>query len=124
MEIINSIFVEAVGFFIDKELELDLVTLIKLIDYIFASLDLDVDSEEEVQFFVQNVRVMNELFKLLGLTSSLTDQQRKAYDTDVLMSVLDSPERIIKMKEFKVSLHHELDPDLAEIFAEFRKGKF
>ena len=124
MEIINNIFKEAVGFFVDKGLELDLVTLIKLVDYIFASLDLDTDSEEEVQFFVQNVRVMNELFKLLGLTTNLTDAQRKAYDTDILMSVLESPERIIKMKEFKVSLHHKLDPDLAEVFAEFRKGKF
>ena len=124
MEIINNIFAQAVDFFVDKKLKLDLITLIKLIDYMFAVIDLDVDSEEEVQFFVQNVRVMNELFKLMGLTTNLTDQQRKAYDTDILMSMLDSPERIIKMKEFKVNLHHELDSDLTELFDEFRNGKF
>lgn len=122
MEIINLLFKDIVPFVYEKEQ--DLVFLLKFTDYIFADLDLDIESEEEVQFFIRNSRIVNELYKLLGLTTNLTDVQRKAYDTEYLMTMLDQPQRLIKLKEFKVSLHRELDPELTELFEEYRKGKF
>ena len=117
MTLINLLVKDIIPFAADKEL--DLAFIIKLIDYRLASIGIDISNETEVETYINNVRILNNLFLLLGLATNLSDQQRKAYDNDLLIQTMDQPERLLKYKEFKLSVIKDKFADDVKLFEEY-----
>ena len=117
MTLINLLVKDVIPFAADKEL--DLAFIIKLIDYRLASIGIDISNETEVETYINNVRILNNLFLLLGLATNLSDQQRKAYDNDLLIQTMDQPERLLKYKDFKLSVIKDQFVDDVELFEEY-----
>ena len=117
MSLVNLLVRDIVQFAAEREL--DLCFVIKLIDYRLASIEINIEDTTEVETYINNVRILNSVFMLLGLATDFTDQQRKAYDNDLLMPMLDEPERLTKYKTFKLSVIKARFADEIELFEEY-----
>lgn len=117
MNLVNLLVKDIVKF--AAEHELDLCFVVKLIDYRLASISIDINNETEVETYINNVRILNNLFLLLGLATEFNDTQRKAYNNDLLMDTLDQPDRLIKYKSFKVSVIKDKFADDVDLFEEY-----
>lgn len=122
MDIINSMFPDLIEFLADKKL--DLVFVIKLIDYIFNSLELSIDDEVQVTSYIHNVKIVNNLYMLFSLTRDFEPIELNAFNNDVVQDLLDNPSRIEKFKEFRVKTLEKHSSDLVPMFQEYRGGKF
>jgi len=117
MNLVNLLVRDIVQFAAEREL--DLCFVIKLIDYRLATIAINTEDTTEVETYINNVRILNSVFMLLGLATDFTDQQRKAYDNDLLMLMLDEPERLNKYKTFKLSVIKTQFADEIELFEEY-----
>ena len=117
MTLINLLVKDIIPFAANKEL--DLAFIVKLIDYRLAGIGIDIKNTTEVETYINNVRIINNLFLLLGLATNLSDQQRKAYDNDLLIQTMDQPERLLKYKDFKLSVIKDKFADDVELFEEY-----
>lgn len=122
MSIINALFKDVNKFVADQDQDLEF--LVKFVDYILAEVDLDISSEEEVQSYMQSIQIVNNLYKLLGLTTYMSDKERIAYDNSKVGDLIDNPERLLKLKEFKTKIHLSTNEDLIPLFETYREGKF
>lgn len=102
MNLINLLVKDVVPFAANKNLDLHFI--IKLIDYRLASININTDSEIEVETYINNIRILNTLILLLGLLTEFDDKERKAYDNELLIQMLEQPSRLIKYKEYKLSV--------------------
>lgn len=117
MTLINLLVKDIVPFAASKEL--DLVFIIKLIDYRLASIGIDITNDTEVETYINNVRILNNLFLLFGLATNLSDHQRTVYNNDLLVQIMDEPERLIKYKEFKLSVIKKEFTEDVKLFEEY-----
>lgn len=117
MTLINLLVRDVIPFAADKDL--DLAFIVKLIDYRLASIGIDINNETEVETYINNVRILNNLFLLLGLATNLSDHERKAYNNDLLVQTMDEPERLLKYKDFKLSVIKSKFAEDVELFEEY-----
>ena len=119
MNLVNLLVRDIVPFAADRGL--DLCFIIKLIDYRLATIDIDTNITTEVETYINNVRILNTVFLLLGLGTNLSDTERKAYNNELLVAMLDNPQRIVKYKDFKVGVIKTQFADEVELFEEYIK---
>ena len=117
MTLINLLVRDVIPFAADKDL--DLAFIVKLIDYRLASIGINIEDSTEVETYINNVRILNNLFLLLGLATDLSDHQRKAYNNDLLVQTMDEPERLLKYKDFKLAVIQDKFADDVELFEEY-----
>ena len=117
MTLINLLVKDIIPFAADKNL--DLIFIVKLIDYRLASIGIDINNTTEVETYINNVRILNNLFILLGLATDLTDLQRKAYDNNLLVQTMDDPKRLLKYKDFKLSVIQDKFEDDVHLFQSY-----
>lgn len=117
MTLINLLVRDVIPFAADKDL--DLAFIVKLIDYRLASIGINVEDSTEVETYINNVRILNNLFLLLGLATNLSDTERKAYNNDLLVQTMDDPQRLVKYKDFKLSVIKSKFADDVELFEEY-----
>lgn len=110
---------DVIKFAADRDLDLKYITL--LIDYLLAVVDIDIEDNEEVETYINNVRTANQLILLLGSTTDYSDTERKAYNNDLLVALLDQPERLEKYRNLKLSIYNSHHADKLETFEEYRK---
>ena len=122
MSFLNLLFKDIVKF--AAENDLDLVWLVKFIDYVFASVTVDHTKEVEVQSYVTNSRILNHLYMLLGIATHYNDSSRTAYSEEKLIHLLDHPEDIAKMQAWKLKIHRAYNADLIPLFDQYRGDKF
>ena len=106
-----------------KEEDEDLIFILKLIDYVFSIVKVDIDSDKEVQSFVNNTRILANLYTLMGLTMDLSDRQRAAYDSAYLTNLIVEPKKILGLQQFKLKLHRSVNADLIPKFEDYRASK-
>jgi hypothetical protein len=100
--------------------DLDLLFIIKFIDYRLATIDIDITNSFEVDTYITNVRTLNSLIILMGITTNYSDAQRKAYDNEVLMKAIEEDfSRLIKYRQFKLNVIVEQCKDLIFKFDEY-----
>ena len=117
MHLVNLLVRDVVQFAAERELDLKFV--VKLIDYRLASIGINIEDNTEVETYINNVRLLNNTFLLLGLATDFTDHQRKAYSNELLMPMLDEPERLQKYKDFKLSVIKAQFAEDIELFKEY-----
>ena len=122
MDIINQLLPDLVEFMADKKL--DLVFIIKLIDYLFSELEINIESHDEVSHYIHSIQILNNLYMLFSLTKDYEPKELSAFDNDVVKSLLQDPNRITKFREFRVSILEKYNSDLVPMFEEYRSGKF
>lgn len=122
MNIINALFKDVNKFIADQDQDLEF--LVKFIDYTLATVEIDITKEDELQTYLQSVQTVNALYKLLGLTTHMSDKERRAYDNSAIAQLIEEPERILKLKEFKSSLHLDHNAAIVPLFDSYRAGKF
>ena len=71
MHLVNLLVRDVVQFAAERELDLKFV--IKLIDYRLASIGINIEDSTEVETYINNVRLLNNTFLLLGLATDFTD---------------------------------------------------
>ena len=57
MNLVNLLFADVVKFLAEKDQ--DLVFIIKFIDYMFSTSEVNIEQEAEVETFVNNMRILN-----------------------------------------------------------------
>lgn len=117
MNLINLLVKDIVPFAANKNLDLHFI--IKLIDYRLASININTDNEIEVETYINNIRILNTLILLLGLLTEFDDKERKAYDNELLIQMLEQPSRLIKYKEYKLSVIKNKFKDDINLFEEY-----
>lgn len=122
MDIINQLLPDLVEFMADKRL--DLVFIIKLIDYLFSELEINIENHDEVSHYIHSIQILNNLYMLFSLTKDYEPKEMNAFDNDVVKSLLQDPNRITKFREFRVSILEKYNSDLVPMFEEYRSGKF
>lgn len=122
MDIINALLPDLVDFMADKKL--DLVFIIKLIDYLFSELDINIDNHEEVSSYIHSVKIINNLYILFSLTKEYDPKELSAFDNEVVQGLLEDSSRIKRFREFRASILSKHNPDLVPLFKEYREGKF
>jgi hypothetical protein len=105
MNLINLLVKDIVPFAAQNKL--DLLFIIKLIDYRLATIEVNIEDEYELDTYIQNIRILNSLFILMGLATNYSDLQRKAYDNESLKIIVNEPSRLEKYKTFKLSIIEE-----------------
>jgi hypothetical protein len=99
---------------------LDLLFIIKFIDYRLATISINIDDQFEVDTYVTNVKTLNSLITLMGVTANYSDEERKAYNNEVLMKAVENDaSRVLKYKQFKLSVIMEKCKDLISTFDEY-----
>jgi hypothetical protein len=119
MNIINELMKEVVKFAAERDLDLKFITM--LIDYLLSVIEVDIEIQEEVETYINNVRLVNTMIVLLGITTDYSDKERKAYDNNLLIKLLDQPERLINYKKLKVSIYNSYHEDKVNLFEDYRK---
>lgn len=122
MDIINTLLPDLVVFMADKKL--DLVFIIKLIDYLFSELEIDVKDHQQVSSYIHSVKILNNLYSLFSLTKDFEPTELNAFNNEVVQGLLDDPSRIKKFREFRTTILVKYDPDLIPMFEEYRGGRF
>lgn len=122
MDLTNPLFANLIKFMANKDQ--DLVFLVKFLDFILCGAEINAESELHIQTYINSTRIVNNLYVLLRLTVNLTDKERKAYDDAAVIDLADNPERIAGFQAFKRTLHDKYNPELIELFEEYREGKF
>lgn len=117
MNLVNLLVQDIAKFAAERDL--DLCFMVKLIDYRLASIGINIEDTTEVETYINNVRILNNLFLLLGLATDFTDTQRKAYNNDLLMGMLDDPSRLVKYKDFKLATIKKQFKADVELFEEY-----
>lgn len=105
MNLINLLVKDIIPFAAQNKL--DLLFIIKLIDYRLATIEVNIEDEYELDTYIQNIRILNSLFILMGLATNYSDLQRKAYDNESLKIIVNEPSRLEKYKTFKLSIIEE-----------------
>lgn len=122
MDIINNIFPQLTQFVMSKNV--DLIFVVKLMDYLFNELDLNVKNDAEVTSYVHNIKIVNNLYSLLSLTTHYEPTELNAFNNEAIQTLIDEPNRIPKFKEFRLKTLQKHNADLMPMFKEFRQGKF
>ena len=122
MDIINVMFPDLINYLADKKL--DLVFVIKLMDYIFNKLEIDEKNDMQVSSYIHNIKAINNLYKLFSLTKEYEPTELNAFSDEAVHDLLDQPARITKFKTFRVSTLEKYNKDLIPMFDEYRGGKF
>lgn len=122
MDLINNIFPHLTKFALTKDV--DLIFIIKLMDYLFNDLSINVKNEVEVSAYVHNIKILNNLYMLFSLTSHFEPTELNAFNNETIQTLLDEPNRIPKFKEFRLKTLRKHDAELMPMFKEFRSGKF
>lgn len=122
MDIINVMFPDLINFLANKKL--DLVFVIKLMDYVFNSLDIDIKDDVQVVSFVHNIKILNNLYVLFSLTSEFETMELNAFNNDAVQSLIDDPTRITNFKSYRIKILEKHSSDLLPMFEEYRGGKF
>lgn len=117
MNLINVLVKDIIPFAAHKNLDLHFIT--RLIDYRLSSVSVDINSDIEVETYISNMRILNSLFTLLGLGTNYTDKQRKAYDNNLLIEILDNPSRLEGYQKFKMSIINEHCKDELLLYEEY-----
>lgn len=122
MNLINLLLKDAIKFLADKDQ--DLVFIIKFIDYMFSISEVNKDRSEEVETFVNNVRILNNLYILFGLITGYTDKERAAFNDENIIILLDEPNRIAGYQKFRLSLQEKYNSDYIELYEEYKDREF
>jgi len=122
MNLVNLLLKDAVKFLAEKDK--DLVFVINFIDYMFSSSEVNIESDVEVETFVNNVRILNNLYKLFGLITNFTDQERSAFNDENIMILLEESSRIAGYQKFRLELHKKYNADLIPLYDEYRELQF
>lgn len=120
MNLINLLVKDIIPFAADKNLDLHFI--VKLIDYRLTSIEINTDNNIEVETYINNVRILNTLVLLLGLLTDFDDKQRKAYDNELLIQMLEDPSRLIKYKQFKLSVLEDKFKEDIDLFKQYIKS--
>jgi hypothetical protein len=120
MNLINLLVKNIIPFAADNKL--DLLFIIKLIDYRLTIIEVNIEDEFEIDTYIQNIRILNSLFILMGLATNYTDAERKAYDNDVISQLINEPSRLLKYKEYKLSVIKTRSKDELELFNKYIEG--
>lgn len=121
MNLINLLVKNIIPFAADNNL--DLLFIIKLIDYRLTTIEVDIENEFEIDTYILNIRILNSLFMLMGLATDYTDAERKAYDNDVISQLINEPSRLLKYKEYKLSVIKARSKDELELFNKYIEGE-
>jgi len=122
MNLVNLLLADAVKFLAEKDQ--DLVFVIKFIDYMFSSSEVNTESNVEVETFVNNMRILNNLYKLFGLITEYSDKERSAFDDENIISLLDESNRIAGYQKFRLGLQNKYNADLISLYDEYREREF
>lgn len=117
MQLVNLLVKDIIPFAAERNL--DLCFVIKLIDYRLSKIEINVKNNSEVETYINNVRILNSVFLLLGLATDFSDKERKAYQNELLIPMLDDPERLIKYKKFKLEVIKTKFADDIKLFDEY-----
>lgn len=117
MTLVNLLVKDIIPFAAEKKL--DLCFIVKLVDYRLASIGINIEDPNEVETYINNVRIINNLFLLLGLATDFSDVERKAYNNDLLIATMDDPARLIKYKDYKLSVITKNFADDVVLFEEY-----
>lgn len=102
MNLINLLVKDIIPFAAQNNL--DLLFIIKLIDYRLTTIEIDTENEYEVDTYINNVKILNSLFMLMGLAKNYSDQERTVYDNEVISKLADEPNRLIKYRNYKLTV--------------------
>jgi len=122
MNLVNLLLADAVKFLAEKDL--DLVFVIKFIDYMFSTSEVNIEQPLEVDTFVNNMRILNNLYMLFGLVTNYTDKERSAFGNENIIALLDSPDRIAGYQKFRLSLQEKYNSELISLYDEYRSKEF
>lgn len=122
MNLVNLLLADAVKFLAEKDQ--DLVFVIKFIDYMFSTSEVNTESDVEVSTFVNNIRILNNLYKLFGLITGYSDKERTAFNDEKIIELLDAPSRIAGYQKFRLGLQTKYNADLISLYDEYREREF
>lgn len=117
MNLINLLVKDIIPFAAQNNL--DLLFIIKLIDYRLATIEVNIEDEFELDTYIQNIKILNSLFMLMGLATNYSDMQRKAYDNESLKLIVNEPARLLKYKSFKLSIIEEHCKEELDLFQKY-----
>ncbi len=117
MNLMNLLVKDVIPFAAQNNL--DLLFIIRLIDYKLTIIKLNEDSDFEVDTYLNNVKILNSLFMLMGLATDYSDKERMAYDNNVVSALSGNKERFIKYREYKLSVIKERCAEYLEKFEEY-----
>lgn len=119
MNLINLLVKDIVPFAAQNKL--DLLFIIKLIDYRLTIIEIDIENEYEVDTYINNIRILNSLFMLMGLAAHYSDKERTVYNNDIFIKLSEDPTRLVKYREFKRTVIETQCKEYIEIFKEYIK---
>lgn len=122
MNLVNLLFADVVKFLAEKDQ--DLVFIIKFIDYMFSTSEVNIQQEAEVETFVNNMRILNNLYRLFGLITDYSDKERTAFNDENIVALLDQPDRISGYQKFRLGLQNKYNADLISLYDEYREREF
>jgi len=117
MNLVNLLIKDIVQFAADHNLDLNFI--IKLIDYRLASHAVNLEDDYELNTYVNNIRIVNALFIMLGLGTQFSEKEKLAYDNEAVIQFLDMPFRLTNYKSFKLELYETYFKDDIVLFEEF-----
>lgn len=122
MNLVNLLFADVVKFLAEKDQ--DLVFIIKFIDYMFSTSEVNTQQEAEVETFVNNMRILNNLYRLFGLITDYSDKERTAFNDENIIGLLEEPDRIAGYQKFRLGLQNKYNTDLISLYDEYREREF
>ena len=117
VNIINLFVQDIIQF--GAEHKMDLCDVIMFIDYKLSTINIDSNKEVEVNTFITNMTIINNLILLLGVITNYSDIERKAYNNDLLIGLLENPVRITKYQNYKIKLYNEKYSDKVKLFNQY-----
>lgn len=122
MNLVNLLFVDVIKFL--SEENQDLVFVIKFIDYMFSISAVNIEHSLEVETFVNNIRILNNLYKLFGLITKYEDKERIAFNDDKVIVLLDEPNRIAGYQKFRLGLQEKYNKEDIALYEKYREQEF